>query len=430
MFARRRLIAYCCFPALISCTDRTDATGPSLRPVSAIITSTHIDRRTLDDKFWLIAGEVPEFGGVYVAGDGTPEVVLTDTAKLGVAVEAVRRILATPRDSTFLRPMRAVQGVYGFRQLFEWFIQARSVLSQSGVISIDVHERQNRLRIGVANLSHSGTVLAHIISMGVPTAAVLIEVDEPASFSSTLSDYVRPIPNGLKVATTQEECTLGVNASTAGSPRTQYFITNSHCTNVLGVVDGAVFYQPDAVSFGNRIGYEVRDVTFFTGGACPSGRFCQYADAALIQYDQDNYADFGYIAETAYRSPPLSGPGSVEIVDVIAITGVEGYSVGPAPDGSEINKIGPSSGWTYGTVTGTCVDVNVLDTSITILCQTRVGATAADGDSGATAFRYDAWVQGIQSLKSSAGTTLYYSPMTAIIRELNLTSLSLSYCFC
>nr|WP_273000261.1 hypothetical protein [Hydrogenibacillus schlegelii] len=54
--------------------------------------------------------------------------------------------------------------------------------------------------------------------------------------------------------------------------------------------------------------------------------------------------------------------------------------------GQILDKIGRTTGWTYGKVTGTCVDVNQAGSDITLLGQDIVAAGSGGGDSGSPVF--------------------------------------------
>jgi hypothetical protein len=91
-----------------------------------------------------------------------------------------------------------------------------------------------------------------------------------------------------------------------------------------------------------------------------------------------------------------------------------------------VHKIGRTTGWTQGSVRGTCVNTNVGGTDITQLCQTWVSAFARGGDSGSPVFRRQGTGSNVTLLgvlwggsSLSDGTTLYiYSPISNIESEL------------
>jgi hypothetical protein len=87
-----------------------------------------------------------------------------------------------------------------------------------------------------------------------------------------------------------------------------------------------------------------------------------------------------------------------------------------------VNKVGRTTGWSQGPVTGTCVNVNVSGTNITQLCQTIVSARVAGGDSGADVFSITSGtnvkLNGILWGGSSDGKTFVFSPLANVMGEL------------
>ncbi len=58
--------------------------------------------------------------------------------------------------------------------------------------------------------------------------------------------------------------------------------------------------------------------------------------------------------------------------------------------GDTVYKIGSATGWTYGTVNGTCMDEPMLENGVdllkTVFCQTEVSSRVSQGDSGSPVF--------------------------------------------
>ncbi|MEM4722134.1 MAG: hypothetical protein QXT73_08760 [Candidatus Methanomethylicaceae archaeon] len=159
--------------------------------------------------------------------------------------------------------------------------------------------------------------------------------------SHTLQSKARPVDGGFQITFVNSfgsaACTLGFNAIRTG---VSGFVTNSHCTHPqrMGVVDNTAFHQPTVSGTTNLIGTETVDPPFFSFPACPTGRRCRYSDSAFAQYD--------------------------------------------------ISKIGKTTGWTQGRVVAVCQNVNLgWTTDLTLLCQHRVRANVAPGDSGSPVFK-------------------------------------------
>jgi hypothetical protein len=90
-----------------------------------------------------------------------------------------------------------------------------------------------------------------------------------------------------------------------------------------------------------------------------------------------------------------------------------------------INKVGRTTGWTQGTVTGTCVNVNVSGSNIQQLCQTLVtnnsAAIVGSGDSGSPAFQITSGdnVKLVGILWGGGGSTQFvFSPLRNIQDEI------------
>lgn len=210
----------------------------------------------------------------------------------------------------------------------------------------------------------------------MPLEAVIVSEVEPVQPMVTLRDKVRPTAGGLQIAFSIYLCTLGFNNyrnSTLG------FATNSHCTEVQGGVEGTDYGQP---SLAYPIGVEYADPQYWTGGGCPSGRRCRWSDSALAYYDASVSVDFGKIARTTYWG---RSSGSITIDDNnprMTIIDEEPWPL----QGEMLDKIGRTTGWTYGWVQQTCVHTNVAYSDITLLCQEWVDAGVGSGDSGSPVF--------------------------------------------
>jgi hypothetical protein len=149
------------------------------------------------------------------------------------------------------------------------------------------------------------------------------------------------------------------------------FATNSHCTNTQGGVESTVYHQPSATA---RIGVEIADPVYTTGGGCPAGRRCRFSDSSYARFDSNNLRQFARIARP-------TGVGSLTVNPAgtrFTVTGKQNF---PSVNQTLV-KIGRTTGWTQGPVTNTCVNINVSGTNITQLCQDLVTAGVSGGDSG------------------------------------------------
>jgi hypothetical protein len=211
-------------------------------------------------------------------------------------------------------------------------------------------------------------------------------------------------------------------------------VTCSHCTKTQGGSEHTAFHQPEPKKkswwskiFGskNKVGHEVADPYYFTGGDCPHGRRCRYSDSAFVSYtvSQDEW-DLGTICRTTGpNNGSLTVSGSSPVLTIVGETS-------SLIAGGELHKIGRTTGWTYGRVSGTDLNLNVDKTDITLLHQCRVnriaGQTQAmcdNGDSGAPVFVWNGQTVILAGIvwggpTDGSGSYFSFSPMNQIEKEL------------
>jgi hypothetical protein len=230
-------------------------------------------------------------------------------------------------------------------------------------------------------------------------------------------DRIRPVPGGVLLG--YSGCTLSFNVT-----HWQYgssFVTASHCpSSSWGQVTGHDEWQ-----FGSNseIGTEVLDPPYTSGSGCPSGRICRNSDAALFQY-HDTVSWALQIART-------TGLGS-KVIDPVnprwnvawgAYCILGGYGCPWAYSGTQVEKVGRATGWTQGSITNTCVTVNV-EGGHTHKCQMKASYAAAHGDSGAPVFSIngflpgDVMLFGVQSSIPVGGGNSTFSWIDAVRGEL------------
>ncbi|HEY9246532.1 MAG TPA: hypothetical protein VIO11_06780, partial [Candidatus Methanoperedens sp.] len=162
------------------------------------------------------------------------------------------------------------------------------------------------------------------------------------------------------------------------------------------------------------IGTEIAD-PLYTREKCPrglKGKMCRYSDSAYAALNPNVLASVGLI-----ESPDSVNTNSLVIAGSFSITGE-----GPSVAGQTVNKVGRTTGWSQGTVTGTCQNVRVSGTNIVQLCQDAVSAKVGSGDSGSPVFsitnaQNDVELRGILWGGNSAGTSFIYSPIANIQRS-------------
>jgi hypothetical protein len=285
------------------------------------------------------------------------------------------------------------------------------VLALPGTVFADYDERIGRLVFGVENASAIPGVRTALSRLGLASATYEITVTEPIVHMATLRDQWRPTRGGIQIHFGQFLCTMGFNAVDGSEVS---FITNSHCTNTQGGVEGTQYYQPTSSVNGTVIATEVEDPTYFRGGACPRNKKCRYSDASRARYGNSANSQLGVIAQT-------SGPNNGDLT----VTGT--FSVGgkgSAAVGTTVNKVGRTTGWTQAPVTRTCVNTSVSGSNIMQLCQNFVEKAGtqlvAGGDSGSPVFAGTSTVTlvGILWGGNSSGSLFVYSPINQVEQEL------------
>lgn len=331
---------------------------------------------TIDDSFALIGKHVPEFGGMYV-DEENKALVVNVTKRTPDIIDRLRQAIRDVfPDEDLPHDIRLRDAKFEFIVLKQWHDKATNVFGIHGVVSTDIDEVENRLVIGVEDEAVRPIVEQVLASAGVPPEGwQLKKMQAPIP---GLTDRHRPPVGGLQIGSGGLGCTLGFAAIRDG---VDGFVTNAHCTNILGSVDGARFTQPaDGVSF---IATEIIDPPGRTGDSCP--RFCgfgvrtgpcrcRYSDAVFAQYDP---------GVLRFRRIALPPPGAVAY---------DGANLPVVREGSPIvgllmRKVGATTGNTMGVITRTCVDVGQNGTRFIFKCQSMTNIPAAPGDSGSPVFR-------------------------------------------
>ncbi len=376
----------------------------------------------LDTLFTQVANQVPGFGGFFLDGHGELNVYLTDgPAQKAAAISAIAAVFSPHRPKIAQQAqqnIKVLQGQYDFAQLREWKIKARSLFSTfPEITALDADEQQNRVVIGVETFDVVASIEPELDKLNVPRQAVEFERIEPVRRTSheTLLDRVRPLNAGLLVSYNFNGgftglCTMGFLAERNGEDG---FVVNSHCTDDQGGVEDTIYYQKQDGDPNDRVGIEVADPLYFTGGNCPSGKKCRYSDSAFVDIDADVSYDMDFIAKT-------TGNGSRTIThdEPFRISAQVGFPVG----GETLHKIGYKTGWTNGEVSRTCTDFPANGT-FAFLCQewvTGSGIVVDVGDSGAPVFEItndpennDVAIYGI-NIGQSGDSTFVFSSITNI----------------
>lgn len=360
-----------------------------------------------------VARAVPGFGGFHYE-DGVPTVHLTDARQRPATERALARFLEAegyaPTD------LRVEPGRFKYLELDRWFGDlAPEALGVAGVAVVDLEERRNRVVVGVTDASAGPSVRSLAARLGVPEEALLVERVEPVVPMVSLRDAAASIEGGVQIHFGNYLCTLGFLALSGSD---ESFVTNSHCTNTQGGVEGTVYYQPLSSTDPAVIGTEVADPGYFRGGVCPRGYRCRYSDSSRALRQSSRSFTRGEIARTTGANN-----GSLEVVGSFTITGTDdrsSVSTQCTPEGTVLDKVGRTTGWTQGTVTRSCAHTGVSGTNLAQLYQTWVAAGVNSGDSGSPVFRLaggdDVTLYGI--LWGGSTSSFVFSPITNVEYEL------------
>ncbi|MGH9916144.1 MAG: hypothetical protein ACRD63_12765, partial [Pyrinomonadaceae bacterium] len=238
---------------------------------------------TYDSRLAQVATEFPGFGGLFYKG-GTLMVYMQDPegAKDQNSMAIIERAITNEifeGQPQAQEGMEILKGKYDFLQLKAWHEQMSSfILGIPGVVSTDIADELNLLRIGVEDTTTVETVKQYLGKSGIPQEAVVIEITEP--IVPQLRNVRRPMVGGLQINFPGFLCTLGYISNRGG---TRGFITNSHCSGIQGGVQNTDFNQPLESGTANLVGQEISDPTYFTGGQCPAGRRCRFSDSSFAR---------------------------------------------------------------------------------------------------------------------------------------------------
>ena len=357
-----------------------------------------------------LASAIPGFGGLYLDEKGVPTVYLTE----GGDENAARRVLGAFAKRAANGEMRVREGSFTWQQLDAWHQKMIEAFEVPGVIMTDLDEASNTVTIGVERGYNGRGVKGVAARLGVPDAAVKIVEMDPIYPAVTLRDKAPAIQAGWQVNYGNYVCSVGFNAVANG---VSSLVTASHCTNTQGGTEGTVYYQPVS-SLSAVVATEAVDPTYSKNlPGCPKGKNCRYSDASRANYAVSAPVALGQIARTTSRGT-LTGSLTIDATNpFFSVTGE-----GDAVVGQQVNKVGRTTGWTYGNVTNTCVTIGVAGTNKALLCQDVASMGVQGGDSGSGVFAWNgasgATILGILWGGNSAGNQSIFSPMNQVEQEI------------
>ena len=401
MFRNKPLWAVALTALAVGACDTPPSTDPIDGPQAAQVVSAEQATNPA-----ALARAVPSFGGMYVDDFGRPTVYLADLKDATRARGALREFaLQNGRDPN---DIQFVQARYPFDQLNSWYERAwPHVMELAGTVFSDLDESSNKLLFGVENRGLATAINAIMSARGIPADAYEVRVVEAVRNAATLRDVVNPKVGGLQIHFGNYLCTLGFNVTLNNVAS---FVTNSHCTNRQGGVEGTVYYQPTSTAAPTSIATEVADPLYFKSG-CPKGKKCRYSDSSRARYQNNTAFDLGGIAATSGSNLTITGTHN--------ITSETDVNRTPVAAGQNVSKTGRTTGTSTGRVTNTCVNTGVQGSQIMQLCQTFVSAAVGSGDSGSPVYTGSGSVSLVGILWGGSGsTTFVFSPLRSIKDEL------------
>ncbi|HEY0140541.1 MAG TPA: hypothetical protein VGF48_06580 [Thermoanaerobaculia bacterium] len=353
----------------------------------------------LEAQFAQIEANAPGFAGWYFDKDGNAVVRVTENGRKAEALERVGRILdarvQSGRGRAAAQKGRRQLTVQPARYSFSELARFRGIISSNlpeGAHSIDLDEVNNTVTVGVADEHAVQRFRGVAARLGLPAAALRVEVTPKPQARTTLRDYQRPVAGGVQTNFTGNySCTVGINARWDADTNYAGFITASHCSTAPFAGASTTFYQPTVSTMYDIANEWDNPLPSTTLGGCASGRSCRWSDTLFAIYfstERSSANALNTIAETSWWS--YGSAGSItETNDYLTITG----EVPSTPTNEWLDKIGRTTGWTYGTVQSTCVDLwsGHYDSSsrqIWLLCNEVTDIYSEPGDSGSPIFKW------------------------------------------
>lgn len=160
----------------------------------------------------------------------------------------------------------------------------------------------NTITVGVADDHAVQRFHGVAAKLGLPGAALRVQVTAPPESRLDLTDYNLPVSGGVQHTwASPNVCTVGVNAQWSSSSTYAGYMTASHCSAAAFSLGSSTYYQP-TVHVSNLVGYEWDDPSPTTSlSGCPSGRSCRWSDSLFVIYDSSARASanaYNTIAET------------------------------------------------------------------------------------------------------------------------------------
>lgn len=375
------------------------AQGHQLADTGSLGAPTNV--RPEERMFAELAADAPSAGGFYYDRAGDLVVLVRDKEHDGLALAGAKKLRDSKRiggggHAANSGRIRVARADFTFRELSRWrdlaFDHVLGVVP--GVMTLDLDETHNRVALGIdPQFAGPGGAEARVRQtlreLGVPSAALTFAPagrtvnDALTPPFSLLNDSFDPLAGGLEIVLQHNDgtlsgCTLGFAAIRDGVPG---MVTASHCTTFMFNPDTDPVFQVF-----RRVGTAAVDPDAYTCGF----RRCRGADAAFIASTGAAPMGVGLIARTTFRNAgDLNGGNGSTIIDqrnpYWYVTGEENDNLFV---GENVQKVGITTGWTWGWITQTCIDHWVEGDSV-MRCAYEASYVADHGDSGGPVFIID-----------------------------------------
>ena len=362
-------------------------------PPGEVVEMSNVSSESLHDKFAQVTEQIPDFGGFYLDDNGQPTAYLLDPSadRTSDVEDALKDVFGenilqrgdSPRREVDDPELQLREGSYSMSDLLTWYDRALGVFEFDEAVSVDLTERENNLTVGIDNLEARSTIEDYLVSQDIPLEAVeIVEAQRRVPQAHDLRSEFSSAQGGIEIGLSGSICTHGYVARYKGDLG---FVTNSHCTSQRGSVTGTQYDNP---SGGSQIGQETADPSY---QSCYNGnRSCRKSDAAFIKYD-DGVNRSAEVGRPQDWAGPTSTSSTLDI-DHDSDLSVRGGKAQPV-SGEMVDKVGRTTGWTWGLVEKTCFAIGARNSSVNgnpvvMRCQYDGGYNDAGGDSGSPVFKW------------------------------------------
>src|SRR5262249_43414169 len=149
---------------------------------------------------------MPGFGGMFIGPDNTLVVNLLDMSPEAVIAARAAIVAVFGEKRIPVGGIKPIQAKYDFLTLRETRDRAKGVLTIPGVVLIDIDEKANRFRVGIAQMAARADVERELDRSGVVRDMVIFEVVKPSVGFVSLQDLFRPVMGGFQIENSAGGC--------------------------------------------------------------------------------------------------------------------------------------------------------------------------------------------------------------------------------